>query len=315
MRFGTFDAQQALGYLLSQVAHIEPQAYQIRYADILYPSLIPVDTSAPEWVKTVTYFSLDKVGKAQWINGAASDIPLAGNERTKFETTVELAGIGYGYNLEELNQAMLIPGQNLTADRAAAARRAYEEHVEIVAFSGDAAKGFQGLINNSSVTASSVPADGTGSSTTFASKTPDQILRDVNAALAAVYTTTLTMSLADTVLFPPTQLEYMARTPRSSTSDTTILGYLKINNIYTLTTGQQLTIRAVPRLAGAGAGATDRMITYRRDPQVMKLHLPMPHRFLPPWQNGPMSWVIPGIFRLGGLDVRLPKEVIYRDGI
>jgi len=41
----------------------------------------------------------------------------------------------------------------------------------------------------------------------------------------------------------------------------------------------------------------------------------MPHRFLPAWQSGPLRWDIPGVMRLGGLDVRLPKEVVYLDGI
>jgi len=41
----------------------------------------------------------------------------------------------------------------------------------------------------------------------------------------------------------------------------------------------------------------------------------MPHRFLPVFQGGPLHWVVPGVFRLGGLDIRRPKEVRYIDGI
>ena len=54
---------------------------------------------------------------------AAKDRPRAEVTREKTETTVRMAGIGYGYDLEELGQAMMIPGTNLTGDRAAAARR------------------------------------------------------------------------------------------------------------------------------------------------------------------------------------------------
>lgn len=57
------------------------------------------------------------------------------------------------------------------------------------------------------------------------------------------------------------------------------------------------------------------MIAYRKDPQVLKAHIPMPHRFLPVYQDGPLHWVVPGVFRLGGLDIRRPKEVRYIDGI
>jgi hypothetical protein len=101
----TFDAQAALGFIISQTAHIEASVYAIRYGDIQYPGLIPVDTSAHPFAKTVTYFSSDKAGKADWINGNSDDIPMADVEHTQFETPVLSAGIGYGYGWEEINQA------------------------------------------------------------------------------------------------------------------------------------------------------------------------------------------------------------------
>ena len=57
------------------------------------------------------------------------------------------------------------------------------------------------------------------------------------------------------------------------------------------------------------------MVAYCKAPDVLKMHVPMPFRFLPAWQSGPISFEIPGIFRLGGLDIRLPKAVRYLDGI
>jgi hypothetical protein len=39
------------------------------------------------------------------------------------------------------------------------------------------------------------------------------------------------------------------------------------------------------------------------------------HRFLPIWQTGPMVYDIPGIFRLGGVEIRRPAAVRYLDGI
>jgi len=48
---------------------------------------------------------------------------------------------------------------------------------------------------------------------------------------------------------------------------------------------------------------------------VLKMHIPMPFRFLPAWQTGPMKFDVPGIFRVGGVDIRRPKAVRYLDGI
>ncbi|MGH8034020.1 MAG: major capsid family protein [Lysobacterales bacterium] len=95
----------------------------------------------------------------------------------------------------------------------------------------------------------------------------------------------------------------------------TILEFIRANNVYSAQIGAPLTIRATRKLDEAGVSGAARMIAYRRSPEVLKLHVPMPHRFLPVWQSGPLRWEIPGVMRLGGLDIRLPNEVSYVDGI
>ncbi|MDR6290003.1 MULTISPECIES: DUF2184 domain-containing protein [Inquilinus] len=314
-----FDAQQALGFLVAQTSQIEAQAYEIQYPDIQYPSLVPVDTSANPWAKSVTFFSTDKLGQAAWHNALAKDVPLADVERNRSEQPVELAAIGYRYTTEELGQAMMIPGLNLSADRAAAAVRAYEEFMDGVALRGvppsGVSKGWTGLINDANVFAGNVANDGAGASTLWSAKTPDQILRDINGLLGGVYTGSLTVEMADTLLLPVTQFDYIATTARTATSDVTILEHLRRNNTYTAITGAPLTIRAVRGLETAGAGSSARMVGYRRDPQVVKLHLPMPHRFQAPWQSGALAFDVPGIFRTGGVEIRRPKAFRYGDGI
>lgn len=139
-----FDAQAAIGFVMSQRTHVESGIYQIKYPDVQYRDLVDVDTSAPEFVKTVTYFSSDIYGQAKWINGNADDIPLAGLEMGKGETPVFTAAIGYGYGWEELGVAQSM-GYPLTADGARAARRAAEEFIDKIAMQGDTTKGFKVL--------------------------------------------------------------------------------------------------------------------------------------------------------------------------
>jgi hypothetical protein len=123
------------------------------------------------------------------------------------------------------------------------------------------------------------------------------------------------VELADTVLLPTSRFLYLASTPRSDTSDTTLLQFLQESNPYTAETGRPLLIRGVRALETAGAGGTARMVTYRRDESVLRLHLPMPHQFLPPFQKSSMTWEVAGILRTGGTEVRLPKAMRYTDGI
>ena len=305
----TFDAQAALGFVISQTSHIEAGVYAIKYPDIQYPGLIPVDTSAHPFAKTVTYFSSDKAGVAGWLNGNADDIPMADTEMTQFETSVWTAGIGYGYGWEEINQAQML-GISLANDKASAARRASEEMVDRIALLGDTTKGLEGLFDNSAVTATGATnGDWTGGTTT-----PDEIIQDINAALTNIQTATNNIILADTLLLPFASWNYIASRRLTDTS-MTILEFVRMNNVYTATTGAPLTIRAERGLDDAGISATARMIAYRRSPEVLKLHMPMPHRFLPVWQAGPLRWEIPGVMRLGGLDIRLPNEISYVDGI
>jgi hypothetical protein len=306
------DAQQALGFLVSQTAHIEPVVEETRYPDIQYPAVIPVDTSAHEWAKSVTYYSMNKVGAAGWFHHYSKDLHVADSERSKHEVGIEMAEIGYRWTLEELGLAMKV-GENLSADRAVAARRAYEEFVDRIAIRGDSSKNFTGIINRTDVTTSWAAAGASGNSD-WEGKTADEILRDVNDALTGVYSDSLTTEIADTVLLPVEALTLIA-TKRLGDTNMTVLQFLKANNVYSHISGKELTIRAVRGLENAGENDAGRMVVYRRDPSVLKMHLPMTHRFLPVWQTGPLVFDVPGIFRLGGLEIRRPGAIRYVDGI
>lgn len=303
-----FDAQVALAFVMRQASIIEPGVYATRYPDIQYRDLIPVDTSGSEFASSVTYFSSDRFGKADWINGNSDDIPRAGTNRTKFETPVYTAGIGYGYGWEEIGKAQLL-GINLPSEDAAAARRASDEMVDRIALTGDASKGFTGLFNATGVTPVAAPTGG------WDTATPAQIVADMNAALLNIFNGTNTTSIADRLLLPWSKFFKISTTQMSAGSDTTILQFFIANNVYTAATGRPLMIRGLRGLDTAGVSGVARMIAYRYAPEVLKLHMPMPHRFLPVYQSGPLRFDVPGVMRLGGLDVRLPKEVAYVDGI
>jgi hypothetical protein len=314
MRLNLVDNQQALGFLIAQTTYIEAEVYRTQYPEIIWEQLIPVDSAANEWAKSVTYFSLDKVGRADWLTGLGNDMRFADINRGRFEQGIEMAGVGYRYTLEEIGQAMMIPGLNLTAERADSARWAYEQFMDRLAYFGDSNKGFTGLINNANVTITNAIADGSGSSALWTAKTADQMIRDVNNALTSVYEGSNTVEIADTVLLPIDAMSTLANTRVPNTFGNA-LDYLSKYNQYTHITGNPLTIRGVLGLGTAGKSGVGRMVAYRRDPRVVKLHVPMRHRFLPVWQTGPVTFDIPGIFRVGGVEIRRPGAFAYVDGI
>ncbi|WP_202391067.1 DUF2184 domain-containing protein [Allopontixanthobacter sediminis] len=310
----------AFNFVVAQAATINPTVYETQFPDLPWNELVFVDTSAPEWTPGIITFASSTVGAARWYAGGAKDIARADVTMEKSQQAVHMASIGYGYDLEEVGQAQLL-GVNLGTRKPVAARRAYNEFMWAVTQTGDTTKGLKGLVNQSSVTAGTAPADGTGSVTTWfdangvATKTPAKILRDFNNAIIGIFTGSNTVEMADTVLLPFNVLAWLGATPMSDTNSETILSFVLRNNFYTQQTGRPLTVRGVLGLDTAGASSTRRMAAYANRQDVVSLHLPMPHRFLNVYQDGPTSFEVPGIFRTGGVDVSRPGAFRYLDGI
>lgn len=313
--------QQALAFVQGQSFKVNQRVYETRYPDWDFGRLVFVDTTGPEWAPGILTYTSDISGRANWQSGYAKDVPLADVSQSQSLRNFQLAAIGYQWNIEEVNSAIQV-GSSLPDRRARAARLAYMKFMYDLTLKGSAEKGLGGLINYSGVTATTAPADGTGSATTWVdedgvgTKTPAQIVRDINLALQGVYLSTYEQEMADTILLPVEAYNYIASTPYSATTMETILSFVQRTNIYTLTTGQPLTIRTVRELStGDAAGTGGRMVAYKNDGDFVKLHLPMPHRFLPVYQDGPLNFTVPGIFRTGGLELLTNAGMRYIDGI
>jgi hypothetical protein len=314
---------QALAFVTGQAYRINQTVYETRFPDWDFGRLIFVDTTGPAWSPGILTYTSDLTGVAKFQSGYAKDIPLADVSQDMQQKTFHLAAIGYQYNIEEVNTAIQI-GASLPNRRARAARLAYTKFMYDLTLKGSTEKGLGGLINYPGVTTAVVPADGTGSATFWVNsagvgiKTPAQIVRDINLALQGISLATFEVELADTILLPVEAYNYIAATPYSATTMETILSFVQRTNIYTQTTGRTLTIRTVRELGTAGVGdaaGTGRLVAYKNDQDYVKLHLPMPHQFLPVYQDGPLNWQVPGIFRTGGVELLTTVAFRYLDGI
>ncbi len=307
------DAQQAAGFLTPQLLRINTAVEKLEYPSFDYARLMPVNTDGDMWDYGSVFFSGDAAGAAQFLSGKGFDMPFADVSLSQHLQANHLAGIGYEWSLQELNRAMRM-GLNLSTEKAEAARSVAEAFVFNIAIGGNAEKGMVGFINSPLVPTANVPADGAGGLTTFASKTPDQINRDINAVLNAPYNSTLETKRANVLAMPSSRLQYLSSTRIGDGSDT-VLKFIKENNSYTLETGQPLTIIGLRQLETAGAGGTARMVAYANEKAVLQLHLPGPHEFLPSFQKSAMTWEVGGILNIGGVEIRRPKGIAYRDGI
>ena len=294
-KFG--DAQAALAFVVSQATYIEREVFDIPYPEIVYARMIPIDTSAGEFSASVTFFTQDLVGKAKLMNGAADDFPLANLVRTKFEQSVLDASIGYEFSLAEIGQAQML-GRSLSTEGAMAARLAYEQLVDAVALAGDS--GIEGLYTTTGITSTAAAAAWSGA-------TAAQILADVNGIISRIVAATGGIHWPNTLVLPLAQFSLIAGKQIDATNQMTILEFVRRSNAYTAKTGLPLEIFADVRL-------TNKAACYKRDPQVLKMHIPMPLRFLPP-QMVNLQVRVPGMFRFAPLSIRQPKAIQYISGM
>ena len=310
----TTDAQQqALAFLVGQLQHLESEVYRKPYAHIRYPELVPVDTSANPYVQGVTYFSADGYGQASFIGRGGEDFPLVSTTRDKHSVLVESLGSSYEYNMFDLESARLL-GQDLNADNVNLVRRVMEEKIDSIVLNGEADLSWDPLWSKTGVSKIDLAA-GTSTHEEWDQKTGNEIVKDVNRMQNTIYEATKQVIMPDTLILPPSAYAYIVTTPINDTSDTSIYNYLLRATIYTAETGNPILIRGVHGFEDAGASKVGRAMMYARNPSVLKLHLPMPVRFLPLFQKTPTTWQHAAIFRTGGLEIRMPHAMIYADKV
>lgn len=308
MRTFQYDAATGLAFVLSQLTSIESKVFERKYKAITYPAIIPISTEAGEWAESVTYFYMDGRAVAKFVGTKSLNVPIAEIGTEKVTVPVELAATGYEYSDEEIRQAIQMQ-RSLPAEKGSVARRAVEEHTQDVAMNGDATHNLPGFIDNTNVTSAVVVDPGSG--TEFVNKTPNQIIFDVNDFMGDIFVDTLQVERPGRLLLPTAQWNYMAGTPRSDTSDTTILAWLVANSPYL---SSENDVIPTPELAGAGAGGTDRMMAYDFDRDKVVMHIPMPLRFTEPQRKG-RGFEVPGEYKIGGVEFRYPGSARYADGI
>lgn len=310
------DAQQAAyGFVSAQGRNLETAIYQRRYPSFDYAQHVPVVTEGNAWAIGTQFRVTDFAGRAKFVSGKARDIPFVKTTRELLSHDFLMVAAGWEWSLEEVQQGQLY-GTNVRNDDAMAGDAAVQRKLYDVAMEGDAEVNWTGLINDAAVPSASSAANGTGSSTFWADKTVDNILADINAGLETVRTQTGEVEQADTLRLPPGAFRLLA-TRRLGTDGSmgTLLQYVRANNIYTAETGQPLDIAPLRSLSDAAAGERGRAVYYRKAPDVLRFHLPLPRLVLDVLPVGLMAFEQGVISRTGGTEVRLPKAMFYQDNI
>lgn len=302
---GRFDANESM-FFARQLEAIKAQTYDVKRANLNALQLMPVSTDVPEGATTITYRQYDTVGMAKVIANYANDLPRADVTGKEFTSNIRSIGNAFGYNTQEIRSA-IFAGVNLPARKAMAATRAHQEKINALAFTGDADHGLPGLISNANVPEVTLAADGTGSAKTFASKTADKIVRDVNSLINKIISQSKGVHRATEVWMPVEQYALIATTQNSTASDTTILQFLQQVH-------PGVTFRQVVELDGAGASGADRMYAIENSRDNWAIEIPMMMKMYSPQQKG-LEFEVPVESRFGGVIIEYPLAFAFCDGV
>lgn len=195
--------------------------------------------------------------------GTANGIPMVQADFSKGLFKAHMIAAGTRVQWIDMQRGNMT-GRNLDSLLRDGLRMTYDKHMDENAYVGFAAYGTTGLLNNPDALVTDAAATGSSSGTTFKSKTPDQILQDVNDAILTAWEQAEwdLDAVPNHILMPYEQYNYLATTRVSELAEKTILTFLLDNNV-AKQNGSDLFIGATNWCKGAGAdGSDDRMVVY-----------------------------------------------------
>ncbi len=308
-RLDAIDQNAAL-FMTRELEALEAEIYRFKERELKYRALIPVSNRDNPGAETITYRMYSHVGMAKVITDYSQDLPRADVYGKSVSQPVRSLGLSVGYNHQEIRAAMMA-GVSLETEKAAAQRRGVREAEHRIAFHGDAATGIAGFLDNANIPTLAAP-NGAGGQPAWADKTPDEIIADFRLACSTIRSQSKGVHQSDTCLLPSTQYDLIAGTPRSATSDITILEFImKEKNSFGISAVEPMYTELTNAFTG---GTEDGAVFYEKNRENFELRIPMELQVYPMQERG-LELLVPGESRIGGVVVRYPLAFLFFTGI
>lgn len=262
-------------------------------------------------------------GKA-WIGKTTDQITGLSVDIAKIAYPLRPWGMELKYTVLELESAARL-GRPIDQQKFEFMQLKHQMDIDEQMYFGDTTTKDTGLINSSLVTNSSAVANGASGHTPWVSKTPSEILLDVNAIVTSAWATSAWAVMPNRCLLPPAVFGYISTTPVSTAGNVSILKYIEENNI-TVRAGGRTKLEFYPCkwLVGVASGGTlgtaggattsfDRMAVYCKDKQRVRYPMTLLQRT--PIQYDSIYHKSTYFCRLGVTEVVYPETIAYRDGV
>ena len=294
-----------------QLTHIVARLFMVKYKEIKFRDAFRINNEGGAGVTSVQLNVWDMGGSAKIIGHYSDDLPSSGAGATQVTVPIRWIGDSFHWSWMEIEQAAYA-GVGLKDMRAMAANKAIEIKLNNIAFGVDEEAtdaGIYGLMNNPNVPDAPV-VDGASGETEWETKTPNEILLDINNAFSTVSVTTDGVHQPNMLSMPIKQWNLLATTRISDLVETTLLQFIVKQSPWISSMEQ---IKKQPELAGAGPNGEDIFYVYQDDDEVAEFYIPYE-------KNTPVGTLVDGIAyktpmicSTGGLDIRYP--LAYYKGV
>jgi hypothetical protein len=316
MKFKTRDS--ALSYYVNQLENLDKRLYQPLTSvswgrDIKLRSGITMSNESTSFIRSsfAAAGTLSSTGNMPFISAETTAIPGVSINGEKIVLPLRLLAREISFTSVELERSQLT-GQPIDAQKTDALNVLYQMNTDQMVYIGASEVGATGLFNSSLVTAASV-ATGVGGLKTWVSKTPDEILQDVNTLLQASWSASAFAVCPSELRLPPAQFAYIASQKVSSAGNVSILKFLEENSISLKVNGKALNIQPVKWLTGRGVGPTDRMVCYTNEEDRVRFPM-VPIRRETAYYQG-IRFIAPYLWAFGEVEIVYPETMRYADGI
>jgi len=257
-------------------------------------------------------------GKA-WIGKSTDQVGGVSVDIGKYPFPLTPWGLEIKYSVLELESAAKA-GRPIDAQKYEALKLKHQMDIDEMVYVGDANITGGGMVNNALVTNVSNVPNGAAASPLWSTKTPGEILADVNAGITSTWAASAWKVMPNRLLLPPALFGAISTQVVSTAGNVSILKYLLENNVLKASGQGEMTIQPAKWLIGAGAGGTlgvtgtvDRMVFYTKDKQFVRYPMTLLQRT--PVQYQSIFQMSTYYCRLGVVECVYPETFGYRDGI
>lgn len=246
---------------------------------------------------------------------AANDIPVMQADFGK--TSWRVFNWAHYFRVPYLQKEKLTQiGTNIEEVLNKGVRLYHDKTVDRNVYKGFVKVGSTGLINNASVTrVTADPHTALSTDTTWAEKTADDILNDVNKAISAIWEANDCSpdAIPNHILIPVEQFGALVSRKVGVTGDKSILTFLMENNL-AKQQGVDLVISPCKWCKAAGTFSADRMVVYINDVSKIKFNLTAPLKRLTT-EVADLQYKVPFVSAFSEVRFLYPTTVRYVDGI